>query len=234
MKRIGMLIPSSSVFSEQEKQKILPKGVLLLTTRIRMKRPTYEEILRMADYVEEAASLLADAEVDIIAFSCTVGSLIKGKGYDQEIIDRIGRATGLPATTSTTAVVAGLKALGAERLVVITPYVERIKEMETAFLEDAGFQVLSSFGLGLDVARDQYQVEPSRWYKLVKQMQDPRADSYLISCGGIRVVDIIGQTESEVRRPVVTSNQALVWHCLRKIGVEEPIEGFGCLLKTNL
>ena len=226
-----MLLLSASV-NEPEKERLLPKGVSIHYTRIPVKKPTYEALMHMADHVEEAASLLADAKVDIIGFSCTAGSFIKGEGYDQEIIDRITQATGLPATTMTTAVVAGLKALGIRKLVLITPYIERINKIEKAFLESMGFQVLTYRGLGLDEIPKQNEVEPSRWYELVKEMKHPEADGYFLSCGGIRAVDIIEQLESDLGKPVVTSNQALVWHCLRKIGLQEPIDGFGRLLET--
>ena len=231
MKRIGMLYPSRGL-SEQEVQRVLPEGVSLHVTRIPMKEPTYEELFHLASSVEDAASLLADAGVDIIAFNCTLGSLIKGRGYDQEIIDRIGRVTGIPATTTTTAVVEGLKALGIEKLILITPYVDRMNEIEKAFLEDAGFQVLNWKGLGL--IDSMHDIEPSRWYELVKEMQEPLANGYFVSCAGIRVVDIIEQAETYLNKPLITSNQALAWHCLRKMGLQEPVQGFGRLMKTTL
>lgn len=230
--RIGVLYPSCG-FLENEMQKMLPSGVSLHVTRVPMKTAAYEDILHMTDNIEEAASLLADAKVDIIALACTAGSFIKGEGYDQEIINRISSATGLPATTMTTAVIAGLKALSIRKLVLITPYVERMNEIEKKVLENAGFQVLAYRGLGLDDVLKQYEVEPSYWYKLVKEMKHPKADGYFMSCGGIRVVDIIEEAEKAVGKPVVTSYQALIWHCLRKIGFQEPLEGFGRLLKTN-
>ena len=51
MKRIGMLYPSSGI-SEPEIQKMLPEGVSLHITRIPMMKPTYEELMHMADSVE--------------------------------------------------------------------------------------------------------------------------------------------------------------------------------------
>jgi len=228
-----MLYPSSGI-SESEIQKMLPDGVSLHITRIPMKRPTYELILHMADSVEEAASLLADARVDIIAFACTAGSLIGGKGYDQKIVNRIEQATGLPATTITTAVIAGLRALGIKRLILVTPYKEPITQKEKDFLEEEGFQVLSYRGLGLDDTYQQYETDPHRWYELVKEMHQPLSDGSFISCGGIRAVDIIGQLETELGKPVITSNQALVWHCLRMMGIQKPMEGYGHLLQTPL
>ncbi len=105
MRRIGLLFPSSGV-SEAEYLKMLPKGVSLHVTRIPLAAPTYEAVLHTVDQVEEASRLLADARVDIIAFGCTAGSLIGGKGFDQEIIRRIEQATGVRATTAITAVLA--------------------------------------------------------------------------------------------------------------------------------
>ena len=131
-----MLYPSAGI-SEREVQRILPEKVSLHITRIPMSDPTYDSLLRMADSVEESSKLLADARVDIIAFNCTVGSLIKGRGYDQEIIERVNQATGLPATTTTTAVVAGLRALDIKALILVSPYTESVHRKEKGFLESA-------------------------------------------------------------------------------------------------
>ena len=233
MKRIGMPFPSSGL-SEEEVQKILPDGVSLHVTRMSLKSATYEEELHFADRVEEAASLLADADVDIIAFNNTLGSLMRGKGYDQEIIDRIVRATGIPATTTITAVVAGLRVLGIKKLVLVAANLEELVNIERKFLEDSGFEVLKSRGLSMDDCAREYDTEPSYWYEQMREMRDTRADGYFFSCGGIRIGEIIEPLEADLGKPVVTSNQALAWHSLRKIGIEEPISGFGRLLKMPL
>ena len=232
-KRIGMLYPSSGV-SEEEVAKILPEGVSLHVTRIPMSAPSFETEWHMADSVEEAAELLAHARVDIIVFNCTMGSLIKGKGYDQEIISRISKATGIPATTTTTAVVAGLKALGMKNFVLVSPYARLLHDKEKFYLEGEGFKVLKDRALELADCFEQHDMEPRRWYEVVKGLQDPSADGYFVSCGGIRVVDAIEKMEAVLNKPVITSNQAVAWHCLRQTGIQEPLNGFGCLLKTAL
>lgn len=233
MKRIGMLYPSAGI-SEREVEKMLPEDVSLHVSRIPMREPTHESLLHMADSVEESSKLLADASVDIIAFNCTVGSLIKGRGYDQEIIERINQATGLPATTTTTAVIAGLKTVGIKELILVSPYAEVVHQKEKAFLEDEGFRLLNDQWLSLSNCVQQYETDPLRWYEVVRALKDPRSDGYFISCGGIRVVGIIQRLETDLKKPVITSNQALVWHCLRMIGLQGPIEGFGQLLKISL
>jgi maleate isomerase len=199
-----------------------------------MNKPTYEAELHMADDVEYSAGLLADAKVDVIGFACTTGSFIKGKGYDQEIIHRIVQATGVPATTSTTAILKALDALGIKKMVLLSAYTEQMNEIEQTFFKEMGFETLAHKGLSLGDCVLQYDVDPSRWQDMIKEMEHPEADGYLISCGGIRAVDIIEQTEQDLGKPVLTSNQALAWHCLRKIGVRDEIEGFGGLLRKPL
>lgn len=234
MKRIGFLFGSAS-FNEMETYKMLPSDVSLHITRIPMNNVSYEVVLHMADAIEEAAKLLTHVPgLGVIAFNCTAGSFIKGKGYDQEIIERIVRATGVPATTMVTAVVMGLRALGIHKLVMLTPYTERMTKLEKVFLEEEGFEVLAYKCLGLDNIIKQNEVEPMAWYQMTKEMQDPRADGYFLSCGGIRVVDVIERLETELEKPVVTSNQATLWHCLRKVGYQRPVEGFGRLMRTTL
>jgi maleate isomerase len=233
MKRIGMLYPSSGI-SEREVEKMLPEEVSLHVTRIPMRDPAQESLLHMADSVEEASTLLAHALVDITAFNCTAGSLIKGSGYDQEIIARINRVTGLPATTTTTAIIEGLRVLGMNRLILISPYSESVHQKERSFLEEMGFQVLNDRCLNLSTCVEQYETAPLRWYEVVRALKDPESDGYFISCGGIRVVDIIQRLESDLKKPVITSNQALVWHCLGMIGFQGLIEGFGQLFENSL
>ena len=233
IKRMGILYPSSGV-SELEIQKILPEGVTLHVTRIPMGMPTYEAELHMVDYAEEASRLLADAKVDIIAFSSTVGSLIKGKGFDQEIINRIEKATGTKATTAATAVVAGLRALKVKKLVLLSPYAKTLHLGEKAFLEAEGFVVLKDRTLELSDCFEQYGTDPTLWYRIARELDHSDSEGCLVSCGGIRVVNIINQLETDLMKPVVTTNQALVWHCLRNIGFPDPLRGFGRLLELPL
>lgn len=233
MKRIGVLYPSSGL-SEDELQRMLPEGVSLHITRVPMAAPTYEAELHMVDRVEEASRLLVDARVEIIAFDSTVGSLIGGKGYDQVIINRIEEATGTIATTAATAVVAGLRAIGIRRFTLLTPYVKVLHEKERTFLEDEGFRVLKDRTLQLTDCLEQYDMDPNHWCELAKGLNVRESEGCLISCGGIRVVTMIEQLERDLGKPVLTTNQALIWQCLRKIGVEDSVRGYGRLLTLPL
>jgi maleate isomerase len=232
MKRIGVLYPSAGV-TDRELWKMVPEEISLHITRIPLEKPTTEEYAKMADFVQNSLKLLTDARVDIIAFCCTAGSLVGGPEYDRMIIDRINRATGLPSTTTSTAIISALRFLNVYRFSIVSPYSVEFNEIEKAFFENVGFKVVSHRGLDLSDILQQYQTDPQRWYDLVKEVQSDECDSYLLSCGGIRVVDIIESLESELGKPVISSNQALIWHCLKKMDMLHLVSGPGTLMAAG-
>jgi len=203
-----------------------PEGVSVHTTRLPLERVTEAELTKMAERVEEAAKLLADAQVDIIAYGCTTGSLIKGKGYDEELEERIRRVTGIPAVSTARAVLEALKEKGLKRIAVATPYTEEINEKEREFLNDNGFEVCVIRGLGLVKNLEIGMQEPHVAYRLGRElmMKHPEADGLFISCTNFRTFEIISPFSRDIGRPVITSNQATLWRVLQEKGIA-PAEG---------
>lgn len=230
--RIGMLLSSSNPMAEPEIQRILPPNVSVLTTRLKHAASTPEALLGMTEKIEEGCDLLSDAAVDLIVFNCTAVST-----YDPEmgakIAGRITAACGRPATTTSDALLAAFKALEAKRIVLITPYIESVNLREIEFLVHHGYEVVSHVGLGLLEGTSMAAVSPSEWVDLARSHRDDSADVYFLSCTAINVTSIIDTLEQELGRPVVTSNQAMLWHCLRLLGRGEAIDGLGALFRIN-
>src|SRR5688572_33083024 len=144
-----MLIPSGNVIIEPQVNVMLPPGVALYATRLPLRGSSEGELLAMARNVEEAARLLAHAEVGLIAFNCTAVSTYS-KAMEAEIQKRIASATGLPALMTSAAIVEALRILRAKKMVLLTPYLREVNEREVAFFAAEGLQVVSETGLGLD------------------------------------------------------------------------------------
>lgn len=226
--RIGMMVPSGNVIAEPQIRAMLPEGVVVYTTRLPLTGSSDSELLLMADGVETAASLLADARVDLIAFNCTAVSTFSTE-LEADIRSRIMGTAGRPTTATSQALVAALAAFEARRVVLLTPYIPAVNAREVDFLQQAGFEVLSEAGLNLNLSSEMAAVAAETWIEMARQHRDDRADAYLISCTAIRSAEVIDRIEQELARPVVTSNQALVWHCLRLSGIADHVEGFGSL-----
>ena len=228
---VGLVVPNTGSAPEHEYHKYLPEGMTIYTTRILFERVDPQGLEEMSRRVVAGAKLIAPAGLDIIVFPCTTGSLIKGYGYDQQLIGEIKAATGVArALTTTTAVVQALKAVGAKRLVVTTPYSAEVDAIEKKFLEDSGFEVLSIRGLGYTNPLCMPRVTPDQMYRLTRETDCPEADAVFVSCTGLGILDSVPLLERDLGKPVITSNQATWWGTLRALGIRDDL-GLGRLFR---
>jgi len=231
--RLGLMHPSRGWTPEHEWPRMLPRGVSYLVARVMMRASTLEEMEKMAEYEIEAAKSLATANIDLICYGCTIGSMLKGAGYDKTLAANFQKATGVPTKTMTTAVMEALNELGARKLVVATPYVDEINKLEKVFLENNGFEVIYEKGLGITDTIEIAKVSPAVVYRYGKEVfsKAPEADILFLSCGNLRTIEVLSVLEQDLGKPVISSNQALLWSALRAVGVKESIHGFGSLLE---
>ena len=96
------------------------------------------------------------------------------------------------------------------------------------------FSILNIQGLNLTKGIEFGTVTPEYWVKFAEEINDEKADAIFLSCGGIRSTEVIDQIEQKLGKPVITSNQAQMWSCLRKAGIKDKINGFGNLFNLNL
>jgi maleate isomerase len=230
--RIGMLTPSGNIVAEPQVKAMLPPGVSVYSTRLPLTGSSREELLAMVENVEHGTRLLADARVNLIAFNCTAVSTYS-KEMEADIKKRIAGTANGPVVATSEALIAALRVLKAKRVGLITPYIRAVNEREVKFLEAAGFSVVVDVGVGIETNAEMGREPPERWLELVKAHRDERVDAYLVSCTAIRSAEVIGEIEQAVGRPVITSNQALVWYCLRQGGIPDRVTGFGRLLAEH-
>lgn len=222
-KKIAIIMPSTGNAPEVEFHRFAPEGVSIATTKILFEQVTPDGLAELGDRAEEAARLMATWKPDLLVFACTTGSLIKGIGYDKEIINRMEQASGVPAITTTTAVVEALQALGAQKLVVPTPYSTQVNTIEKKFLEDSGFEVLDIKGLEYTDPTLMPKVTCDMMYRLTDEIFKKEADTIFISCTGLGIIDVIPMVERDFERPVVTSNQTSLWLALRTLHIRDEL-----------
>jgi len=230
--RIGMMLPCRNTVAEPEFNALLPAGVSLHTTRLRLLGTSRSELEAMTDNVEQAAELLAAAQVDMIVFHCTAVSTLDSDMGDR-LVERIARSTGLPATATSVALLAALKSMTARRIVMVTPYRQGINDDEAAFFAHHGIEVIDDLALGLPDARTMAAVEPAAWYRHTVERRHPDADAYFLSCTNIRAMAALEALEAALARPAISSNQAMIWHMLRNGGIADRVEGYGSLLRAH-
>lgn len=234
--KIGLIYISSSTTMEPEFYAMAPKDISTHTARITLPgaEVSMRSLLEMleSEQLEEEAQKLSLAKMNVIIFGCTTGSLLKGLGWDKQLIERIRKATGgIPATTTATAVIEAFRELKVSTLSVATPYPEELNVIEKSFLESNGLKVVNMKGLDLNDDREIAEQSPEVVYKLAREVNRPNADAVFISCTNFRTAEIIDRLERDLKKPVVSSNQASLWAALKIIGVNKPISGYGILLR---
>lgn len=230
--RLGVVLPSGNRLAEPQFAAMLPQGVTMHTTRLRLNGSSEAELLKMAEGVEEAVSLVADARVDLILFHCTAVSTFSS-ALEKDVLARMRRSSGIPVTATSQALVAALRAVGARKIVMLSPYIDSINEREAGYLRAAGFEIVFLGGLSLNDADAMSAVTPAQWKEFVLSNQHADADAYLISCTTVRATEVAGELELLLGKPVVTSNTAAVWHCLRTLGLHDAPTGFGRLFSRD-
>jgi maleate isomerase len=225
--KLGFILMSTDLAAESDIFAMAPEGVAVHFTRLKTDDYTTNETLarHIEAMADAAARLQPDTQPDVISYSCTSGSIVIG---ERRIMDEIKK--GAPYArpmTLVTGVVDALGELGARRLVVGTPYLDEINTAEAEFLVAKGFEVLDIQGLNLETDIEFGCVTPDYWKKFALEIDRPDADAIFLSCGGIRSLEVAAEIEDLAGKPVVTSNQAQMWSCLRRAGIKDEIAGFG-------
>lgn len=125
-----------------------------------------------------------------------------------------------------------LDALNARRIVVGTPYLDEVNTAEAEYLLAKGVEVLDIQGLNLSTGTQMGQVTPQFWKEFALAIDRPEADAIFLSCGGIRALEVVEEIEQAAGKPVIASNQAQFWSCLRRAGITDQLTGFGRIFQN--
>lgn len=221
--RIGLIVPPTNTTNEAEFAAHLPEGVTVHSHRtplhIDSADPDFERAL--FDDVAAAAAMLAPLGPSVVAYACTVATMMTDEA---RLAAHLTATSGAPGMTTAGAVLDALRALGGRRVAIATPYTEALTAHEADYLGAAGFTVTAALGLGLGRTRDEFRFICRTPADTVRRLaaetlaQGP-ADTLFLSCTDLPTFDLIDALEREHDVAVVTSNQATLWKALTLAGV---------------
>jgi maleate cis-trans isomerase len=232
--RIGLIIPSVNRMTEPQFNHYAPEGLGIHVARGRVAGQPVRTVAELTDEIAHAAGTLADAGPDLIVFHCTHTSMKEGTDGERRILDLIRRTTGIEALSTSSLVNDALHALGLKNLVVLSPYMSNAPII--AYLGTAGFKVVRDVALQCKSAADFEAITPQRWVELAKENDTPEADGIFLSCTNTTQIEAVAAIEQELGKPVVNSNQAVLWGCLKrlksKLGGTPDMPELGRLMQT--
>ncbi|APG47264.1 aspartate/glutamate racemase family protein [Phaeobacter porticola] len=228
---LGFILMSTDLACEADIFAMAPEGLGIHITRLKTDDYTTNETLaRHIDHMADAASRIQpDMKPEVIAYCCTSGSIVcREENVFREI--RRGAPYAQPMCI-VTGVMDALREVGAKQIVVGTPYLDDVNTAEAEYLAAAGFDILDIQGLRLETGVEFGQVEPAYWKDFALEIDQPEADAIFLSCSGVRSLEVVDEIEQATGKPVITSNQALMWSCLRRAGIMDELKGFGQIFK---
>ncbi|NLU73876.1 Asp/Glu racemase [Streptomyces sp. HNM0575] len=209
------------------------------SSRMRMQKVTPEQLKEMNAQTERAALELADARPDIVATACLVAIMAQGPGHHCAAEDEItavldGQGAPAPVVSSAGALLAGIGALGAKRVAVITPYMKPLTETVVNYIEDAGTEVVDSLSLevpdNLAVAR----LDPHGLRDHWRRLDLTRADAIVLSaCVQMPSLSAVQYVEDASGLPVLTAATATTYRILAELGLETRVPDAGALLNGD-
>jgi len=235
--KFGFVNPSIVDTVLMEFYQILPEGVLVTPVDLKIQNLLDNEFQSAINKIEEAVKILDYEEVQAIIVGGTPPITKLGFDADKDIIHNVEKLTGKPTSTTPTAEVDAMRALGMKKIALISPYVEALNQHLCTYLEHCGFDVVVTRGLGIVKNVDLTKVPFTTAYVQAKAAfleVKGMVDGIFLTCPRWPTVRSIAPLESDLGIPVVTSAQALVWKALNMLKVRKVRPGFGKLFSEFL
>lgn len=246
IRRIGMLVPSSNVTMETElpamlrarQQLFADEAFTFHSARMRMTHVSPEQLVAMNAQVPRATAEVADVDPDVIVSACLVAIMAQGAGYhctaEEDIANAWESRRDRKVVTSAGALLAGLRALGARKVAMVTPYHPALTELVVDYLASDGVEVADVISLNVTDNLEVGRLNPEDLIGHARRLDTSRADAVVLSaCVQMPSLPAIPAVEAALNLPVITAATATCYEALRSMGLEATVPAAGHLLNRN-
>ena len=167
----------------------------------------------------------------MISLAQTSASLF-ADDYDANVIRRMSAPPGVPAITSAQAVGQAVRALGAKRIALVSPYSQPVIERAQHYYESKfalsvvaleGFAATNSYMIG--------KLGPENARDAFARINRPEIDCFVVPGGNFPTMSFVPAWEREFGKPVITTNAAALWAMMAIMDVTDTLPGLGQLLE---
>lgn len=230
--KVGLIVLSTDYTIERDFNTVcrdLPLDVFI--NRIHNQNPlTKENLSKMQNELESVAKkILPDEKINTIAYGCTSGTIAIGEDNVKKKI--LLAKPDCYVTTPVTSAIKAFKEMNIKKIALFTPYPDSVNRTIFEYFTKKNIEVLSFASLNLNLDSDIAKVDPKYLLEILAKLDTSNADALFISCTALPVLKIIDQLEKKTKKPVLSSNQTLIWDTLRSIGYKSSVKGYGKLLR---
>jgi maleate cis-trans isomerase len=228
VRHFGVLIPSTNTTVEME-CRLLPAAYQAHFGRCLSSGGGSFAPSRDED-IDYQSRLLGTAKVELVILAQTSASLF-ADGYDAAVTKRMSAGAGAPAITSAQAVGRAVRALGARRVAIVSPYSEAVNARAARYFQDRhGLETIALEGFGATDAYAIGKLGPQNARDAFARIDRPAIEAFVVPGGNFPTMPSIAAWEKEFRKPVVTTNQASLWAMLRAFDSTDRLPAYGRLL----
>ena len=232
--RVGLIALASDFMIEKDFINVIKdKDIDFFVNRIECHNPlTAENLIKMSEKVTEVTKdILPDQEIDCVVYGCTSGTIAAGHDSIEKKV-KLAKPEA-KVTTPSTAAIKALKKFNIKNLSVFTPYSKELNDEVVEYFRNEGFNIVSNSYFAIESDSDIGKVDQNYLYDVLSKIDLKDADALFVSCTALPVLPIIEKLEKKLDKIVLSSNQALIWDTLERIGKNKSIEGFGKLFKSH-
>lgn len=233
--RIGYTSPpvATEIFP-YEFYKIVPEGVTLVIGTLAVTQMTSNDLERSYELSLELAKEFARVKVDLVCLGGIPVNVLRGIDKVDELIKDTEAAIGVPVTTSLTAQIAALRAVGARKVGLIHPFPDSHHDTAREYLDFYKIDCSGVMGANKTIGDlGRMSVEAAMEIGRRMKAEHPATDTLWYIGPHWPVSAGIEALERELGINVIGANQAIVWDGLRHCKVDDRINGFGRLLREH-
>jgi maleate cis-trans isomerase len=228
---VGLIVPANNSVILPEIYRALPDGVTAYETRMNVEGDlTVEAVERMIADANDAATLLRQTGVDLICYCCMVSSVIKGWQWEDELLAQLAPNAARGATSANRAMLEALRYLGARTVALVTPYPAELNVLLDGFFAAKDVRVKSVGGVEVRDVKEVRRLKPEGLRAICRELDLEGVDALCLLATDMETLSVIDALERELDRPVLSSNQAIIWAILNRLELGTPLSGYGSLL----
>jgi len=229
---VGIIVPAVNRTCEEQFHRYAPAALGIHMMRARIAGKWARPIDELEGEITHVTEVLAECQPDLMVYNCTASSMKEGPEGEKLILGIMEKAAGIPSISTSAAVGEAFKNFGTKSVVVVTPYPDNNDILN--YLDKIGVKTVGNVALKL--APQKYgAVSPQEWHDIAVANDTKDADAIFLSCAATTQIDAVAQVEATLKKPVINSNQAVLWAALtrlkNKLGTITP-PPVGSLMKT--
>ena len=225
--RIGVLVPFTNTNLETEMILMCPADTTVHFQRLggydAEAIPAADQMAGLgASAIDHDVRMIAGVKPNAILLGCTSATLTHGSAFDAELANKIAMQAGSIVLTAAGCLVASIKAMSASKVGFASPYTSDINVHAELFLQENKIETVNRAEIDRELNNwEQGELTTEEVFDLAIRADSDDAQAIVLSCTDLRTVDAIPKIEAKLGKPVISSNQAMVYCAMAKLGLKK-------------